>query len=147
MSESIELISSDGISWTGNYVVNAGKHFYVEAVCTDIFGNTVSAFDEFTAIDSIPDFEIELTPKTIDVGYLEINVTPSTVLKSRPAVSISGNRTINVTYLTYLDGSYFYEARIKSELNEGVHTVYVSGYDLNSDKITGNQTFVVDHSD
>lgn len=70
-SESIELTSSDGINWTGNYIVSAGNHFYVEAVCTDIFGNTVSAFDEFTATTSIPDFEIELTPKTIDVGYLK----------------------------------------------------------------------------
>lgn len=144
--ESTELTSADGVNWTGNYIVRAGNHFYVEAVCTDIFGNVVSDFNEFTVDTSIPDFEIELTPGTIDVGYLEINVTSSTVLKSRPSVSVSGTPTVNVTYLSYSEGSYLYEARIKSELNEGVHTVYVTGYDLNSEKITGNTTFVVDHS-
>ncbi|AKB33638.1 hypothetical protein MSSIH_2948 [Methanosarcina siciliae HI350] len=145
-SESTELTSSDGISWTGNYIVSAGNHFYVEAVCTDIFGNTVSAFDEFTVDSSISDFEIELTPKTIDEGDLDIKVTPSTALRSRPSVSVSGNITVDVTYLSYSDGAYFYEARIKSELNEGDHKVYVTGYDLDSEKIEGNATFVVDHS-
>ncbi|AKB38015.1 hypothetical protein MSSAC_3425 [Methanosarcina siciliae C2J] len=146
-SESVELTSSDdGIYWTGNYIVNAGNHFYVEAVCTDIFGNTVSTFDEFIVDTSIPDFEIDITPKTIDVGYLKINVTPSTTLKSRPSVSVSGTPAVNVTYLSYSDGSYLYEARIKSALNEGDHKVYVTGYDLDSEKITVNSTFVVDHS-
>jgi len=144
--ESIELTSSDGVNWTGNYIVRAGNHFYVEAVCTDIFGNTVSSFDEFMVDTSIPDFEIELTPKIIDEGDLEIKVTPSTALKSKPSVSVSGNLKVNVTYLSYSDGAYFYEARIKSELNEGDHKVSVTGYDLNSEKITGNSTFVVDHS-
>ena len=144
--ESTELISSDGVYWTGNYVVSAGNHFYVEAICTDIFGNTVSAFDELFVDDSLSNFTIELTPKTIDVGYLEINVTSSTPLKSKPSVSVSGNPTVNVTYLSYSDGSYYYEARIKSELNEGEHKVYVTGYDLNSERITDNTTFVVDHS-
>lgn len=144
--ESTELISSDGVYWTGNYVVSVGNHFYVEAVCTDIFGNTVSVFDELFVEKSLSNFTIELTPKIIDVGYLEINVTSSTVLKSRPSVSVSGTPAVNVTYLSYSDGSYYYEARIKSELNEGEHKVYVTGYDLNSEKITDNATFVVDHS-
>ena len=146
-SESIELTSSEGGNWTGNYIVRAGNHFYVEAVCTDIYGNTVSTFDEFLVESSLPDFEIEITPKTIDVGYLDIKVTPSTALKSKPSVSVSGNPTVDVTYLSYSDGAYYYEARIKSELNEGSHKVYVTGYDLESEKITDNSTFVVDHSD
>ena len=145
-SERIELESSDGINWTANYIVSAGKHFFVEAVCTDIYGNTISTFDDFQVDTSIPNFEIELDPKIIDVGYLEINVTPSTTLKSVPSVYVSGNRTVNVTYLSYSDGSYYYEARIRSELNEGSHKVYVTGYDLYSEKIEGNTTFVVDHS-
>jgi len=145
-SEQIELESSDGINWTANYIVSAGKHFFVEAVCTDIYGNTASAFDEFQVDTSIPNFEIELDPNIIDVGYLEINVTSSTTLKSKPSVYVSGNRTVNVTYLSYSDGSYYYEARIRSELNEGSHKVYVTGYDLDSKKVEGNATFVVDHS-
>lgn len=143
---SIELASSDGVTWTGNYIVNAGNHFYVEAICTDIFGNTVSAFDELFADRSISNFTIELTPKTVDEGDLKINVTSSTVLKSKPSVSVSGTPTVNVTYLSYSDGSYYYIARIKSELNEGEHKVSVTGYDLESKKIEGNTTFVVDHS-
>ena len=146
-SESCELASSDNITWTGNYIVRAGDHFYVEAACTDIFGNTVSAFDELFVDRSISNFTIELTPKTIDKGDLEINVTPSTTLKSRPSVSVSGSPAVNVTYLSYSDGSYYYEARIKSELNEGEHKVSVNGYDLKSEKMTDNATFVVDHPD
>lgn len=145
--ESIELASSDGINWTSNYIIRAGNHFYIEAVCTDIFGNTVSTFDELQVENSVPDFEIDITPKTIDVGYLEINITPTTILKSKPLVSVTGNQTVNITYLSYSDGSYYYKARIESGLDEGAHKVYVSGYDLNSDKITGNETFVIDHSD
>lgn len=146
-SESTELTSSDGVYWTGNYVVSAGDHFYVEAICTDIFGNTVSAFDELFVDHSISNFTIELTPKTIDKGDLEINVTPSTILKSKPSVSVSGTPAVNVTYLTYSDGSYYYIARIKSELKEGEHKVSVNGYDLESNQMTGNTTFIVDHSD
>ncbi|KKH59703.1 hypothetical protein MSMAT_0048 [Methanosarcina mazei TMA] len=145
-SESCELKSLDNVTWTGNFIIRAGDHFYVEAVCTDIFGNTVSAFDELFVDRSILNFTIELTPKTIDKGDLDINVTPSTTLKSRPSVSVSGSPKVNVTYLTYSDGSYYYKARIKSELNEGEHKVSVDGYDLESEKITGNATFVVEHS-
>jgi hypothetical protein len=145
-SESIELTSLDNITWTGNYVVKNGDHFYVEAVCIDAFGNTASAFDEILVDTSIPDFEIEVTPKVIDEGDLEIKVTPSTTLKSKPSVSVSGTPTVNVTYLSYSDGAYYYEARIKSELNEGDHKVSVTGYDLDSEKVGGNATFVVDHS-
>ncbi|AKB17602.1 DUF1616 domain-containing protein [Methanosarcina sp. WWM596] len=144
--ESNELTSSDGIHWTGNYIVKNGNHFYVEALCTDIFGDTISAFDEIRVDSSIPDFEIEINPKIIDEGDLEIKVTPSTALKSKPSVLVSANEKIDVTYLSYSDGIYFYEARIKSEINEGDHKVSVTGHDLESEKITGNSTFVVDHS-
>ncbi len=144
-SESCELTSSDNITWTGNYIVRAGDHFYVEAVCTDIFGNTASTLDELFVDRSISNYTIELTPRTIDSGDLDINVTPSTTLKSRPSVSVSGSPKVNVTYITYLDGSYYYKARIKSELNEGEHKVSVNGYDLESEQMTGNTTFVVDH--
>lgn len=145
-SESCELISSDNATWTGNYIVRNGDHFYVEAICTDIFGNTVSAFDELFVDRSISNFTIELTPKIIDEGDLEINITSSTTLKSKPSVSVSGSSAVNVTYLSYSDGSYYYKARIKSELNEGEHKVSVNGYDLESEQVTGNTTFVVDHS-
>ncbi|KKG15906.1 hypothetical protein EO98_10515 [Methanosarcina sp. 2.H.T.1A.6] len=145
-TESNELTSSDGINWIGNYIVRNGDHFYVEAVCTDIFGNTVSTFDEILVDSSIPDFEIEIKPKIIDTGDLEIKVTPSTTLKSKPSVSVSANEKVSVTYLSYSDGAYFYEARIKSEINEGDHKVSVTGYDLESEKVEGNTTFVVDHS-
>jgi len=145
-TESSELTSSDGINWTGNYIVRNGNHFYVEAVCTDIFGNTVSALDEILVNSSIPDFDIKITPKIIDEGDLKIEVTPSSALKSKPSVSVSGKPTVNVTYLSYSDGAYYYEARIKSELNEGDHKVSVTGYDPDSEKVTGNSTFVVDHS-
>lgn len=144
--ESIELAPSDGVNWTSNYIVTAGNRFYVEAICTDIFGNTAYAFDEFQVDNSVPDLKIEVTPETIDVGYLEIKVIPSTTLKSKPSVSVSGTPSVDVTYLSYSDGAYSYEARIKSELNEGGHKVSVTGYDLNSKKITGNTTFLVDHS-
>lgn len=118
----------------------------MEAVCTDIFGNTVSEIGEILVDSSLPDFEIEVTPNVIDKGDLEIKVMPSTTLKSKPSVSVSGDITVNVTYMSYSDGAYFYEARIKSELNEGDHIVWVGGYDQNSEYIEGNTTFVVDHS-
>jgi hypothetical protein len=145
-TESTELTSSDGTNWTGNYIVKHGDHFYVEAVCTDIYGNIVSTLDEILVDTSLPDFEIEVTPKVIDEGDVKIKVTPSTALKSKPSVSVSGSQKVNVTYVSYSDGAYFYEARIKSELNEGDHKVSVTGSDLNSEKVTGNTTFVVDHS-
>ncbi|QIB91969.1 DUF1616 domain-containing protein [Methanosarcina mazei] len=145
-SESCELTTSDNITWTGNYIARNGDYFRVEAVCTDVFGNTVSTLDELFVDRSISNFTIELTPRTINKGDLEINVTPSTTLKSRPSVSVSGSPAVNVTYLTYSDGSYYYKARIKSELNEGEHKVSVNGYDLESEQMTGNTTFIVDHS-
>ena len=145
--ESIELTSSDGANWTGGYTIKHGNHFYVEALCTDIFGNTVSTLDEILVDTSIPDFEIEVSPKVIDTGNLKIKVTPATALKSQPSVSISANEKVNITYLSYSEGTYFYEAKIKSEINEGERRVSVSGYDLNSEKVEGNTTFVVAHSD
>jgi hypothetical protein len=145
-SESCELTTSDNITWTGNYIARNGDYFRVEAVCTDVFGNTVSTLDELFVDRSISNFTIELTPRTINKGDLEINVTPSTTLKSKPSVSVSGSPAVNVTYLTYSDGSYYYKARIKSELNEGEHKVSVNGYDLESEQMTGNTTFIVDHS-
>ncbi|MEL7664296.1 MAG: DUF1616 domain-containing protein [Methanosarcina mazei] len=146
-SESQELTSVDGVNWTGNYIVKAGNHFFVEAVCTDIYGNIASTFDEFTVDDSISNFSIEVTPKTIDVGNLEIKVIPSTTLRDKPYVTISANKEVNITYMGYSDGEYIYTTKIKSEIDEGEHIVWVEAYDLNSNYLKGNTTFTVDRSD
>jgi hypothetical protein len=144
--ESMELNSTDGFNWTGGYTIKYGKHFYVEAICTDIYGNTASAFDELTTDKSSPDFVIEISPKTIDNGDLEIKVTPSNALKSEPSVSVSANKTVNVTYLSYSDGTYYYNAKIDTDLNEGEHEVSVTGSGLDSVQSTGSNTFMVRHS-
>ena len=142
--ESVELKSTDGVSWTGSYIVKSGKHFNVEALCTDINGNTASTFDELTVDNSLPDLLIEINPKTIDTGDLEIKVTPSTALTSAPSVSISANETVDVTYLSYSDGTYLYKAKI-NPINEGEHTVSITGKSMDSGEIKGSSKFVVDH--
>ena len=139
-----ESESVDGANWTGGYIIKYGKDFHVEALCTDINGNTASAFDELTVDNSVPDFLIEINPKTIDTRDLEIKVTPSTALTSMPSVSISANEAVNVTYLSYSDGTYLYKAKI-NQINEGEHAVYVTGSELDSIGISGSSTFVVDH--
>lgn len=144
--DSIELTSSDGVHWVGNYIVRTGNHFSVEAVCTDIFGNTISTLDDLLVDTSIPDFEIEATPKVIDEGKLEIKVKPSTALKYIPSISISPDEDVNITYSGYSDGEYLYTAKIKSETTDGEHTIWISAYDLNSESLEGNTTFTVDHS-
>ncbi|MFY1113388.1 MAG: DUF1616 domain-containing protein, partial [Methanosarcinaceae archaeon] len=112
--EFVEMASSDSLVWRGRYVVDHGDILYVEAVCMDMFSNSVSVFDELLVDNSLSDFEIEISPKTIDKGELEIRVTPSTALKSKPYVSISANEDIDVVYLTYSeDGEYIYTAKIK----------------------------------
>lgn len=144
--ESGELTSTDGVTWTGGYVARYGNHFYVEAICTDIYGNTIPVLGEIFVDNSMPDFKIETSPDSIDTGDLDIKVTPSTALKKEPSVSISANEAVNVTYLSYEDGDYFYTADIKSEIDEGEHIISVTGTDLNSENVEGNTTFVVDHS-
>jgi len=147
-SKNVEMTSSDGLIWTGRYVVGPDSRFYVEAVCIDVFGNTVSTFEELLVDNSLPDFEIEISPESIDKGELEIRVTPSTALKRKPYVSISANEDIDVIYLSYSDdGEYIYTAKIKSDINEGSHKVSVTGYTLDSEKITGSSSFVVEHPD
>ncbi|RXA20916.1 DUF1616 domain-containing protein [Methanosarcina sp. MSH10X1] len=143
--ETGELTSTDGITWTGGYITRYGNYFIVEAICTDIYGNTVPVMGEIYVDNSLPDFEIEANPHSIDTGDLEIRVTPSTALKKEPSVSISANEQVNVTYLSYSDGDYYYTADIKSEIDEGDHKISVTGTDLNSEKVEGNITFVVDH--
>jgi uncharacterized membrane protein len=147
-AESIELKSIDGgFTWTGGYTINHGKHFRVEAVCTDTNGNVVSALDELNVVDSsAPDYLIEISPKTIDYGDLEIQITPSTALKNAPSVSISGNQSVNVTSVSYSDGIYYFKAKIDSNLNEGEHVVSVSGTGLDSSVAKGSSTFTVKHS-
>ncbi len=147
-SKNVEMTSSDGLIWTGRYVVGPDSRFYVEAVCIDVFGNTMSTFEELFVDNSLPDFEIEISPVSIDKGELEIRVTPSTALKSKPYVSISANEDIDVIYLSYSeDGEYIYTAKIRSDINEGSHKVSVTGYTLDSEKITGSSSFVVEHPD
>jgi hypothetical protein len=146
--ESIELTSADeGTTWTGSYIVKNGKHFSVEAMCTDINGNTESAVDELTVLDSsMPDFLIEITPQTIDEGDLKIKVTPSSALRGTPSVSISANKTVDVTYLSYSDGTYYYKAEIEPDINEGAHEVSVSGTGMDSVDVKGSSSFEVKHS-
>ncbi|MGB9940450.1 DUF1616 domain-containing protein [Methanosarcina sp.] len=145
--ETGELTSTDGVTWTGGYITRYGNHFYVEAICTDIYGNTIPVFDEIFVDNSLPDFEIEANPDNIDTGDMEIKVTPSTALKREPSVSVSANEQVNVTYVSYSEGDYYYTADIKSEIDEGDHKISVTGTDLNSESVEGNTTFVVDHPD
>jgi uncharacterized membrane protein len=145
-TESIELNSTDGTNWTGGYIIKHSKHFVVEAVCTDINGNTSSSIDDLTVDNSAPDFVIETNPQTIDYGDLEIKVTPSTALSSIPSVSVSANETVNVTYLSYLNGAYYYKAKIDPDINEGKHEVSVTGSGLDSQLYGGKSIFVISHS-
>lgn len=145
-SESVELKSTDGFNWTGGYTIKHGKHFDVEALCTEISGDTKSAFDELTVDNSMPDFVIDINPKTIDSGDLEIKVAPSNALKSEPSVSISANKTVDIKYTSYSDGTYYYTAKIDPDLNEGEHSVSVTGSGLDSMQNTGSSTFMVRHS-
>jgi uncharacterized membrane protein len=147
-AESIELKSTDGgFTWTGGYTIKHGKHFRVEALCTDINGKTVSVIDELKVVDSsVPDFLIKLSPKTIDYGDLDIEITPSTALTNTPSVSVSGNISVNVTYVSYSDGIYHYKAKIEPEINEGEHEVAVSGIGLDSAEVKGSTIFTVKHS-
>ncbi len=146
--EFVEMTSSDGLVWRGRYVVEHGDILYVEAVCTDMFYNSLSVFDELLVDISLANFEIEISPESIDKGELEIRVTPSTALKRKPSVSISANEDVDVIYLSYSeDGEYIYTAKIRSDINEGSHKVSVTGYTLDSEKITGSSSFVVEHPD
>lgn len=144
--ETGELTSTDGVTWTGGYIIRYGNHFSVEAICTDIYGNTVPIYGEIFVDNSMPDLEIEVSPDSIDTGDLEIKVTPSTALKNEPSVSISANEQVNITYLSYSDGGYYYTADIKPEIDEGEHKISVTGTGLNSESVEGNTTFMVDHS-
>ncbi len=146
--EFVEMTSSDGLVWRGKYVVEHGDKLYVEAVCTDVFYNSVSVFEELLVDNSLSDFEIEISPESIDKGEIEIRVMPSTALKRKPYISISANEDIEIIYLTYSeDGEYIYTAKIKSDINEGSHKVSVTGYTLDNEKIEGSSSFVVEHPD
>jgi hypothetical protein len=146
-TETGEMTSTDGVTWTGGYIIGYGNHFTVEAVCTDMYGNTIPVYGEIFADNSMPDLKIDANPDIIDTGKLDIKVTPSSSLKQEPSVSISANKQVDVTYLSYSDGNYYYTADIKQEIEEGEHKISVTGTDLNSVSIAGNTTFVVDHPD
>ncbi|MCQ1535502.1 DUF1616 domain-containing protein [Methanosarcina sp. KYL-1] len=146
--EVVKMTSSDGLIWRGSYVARHNGIYYVEAVCTDVFGTTTSTFDELLVENSLANFEIEVNPEIIDRGTIEIKVTPSTALKRQPYVSISANEDIDVTYLTYSeDGEYIYTAKITRAIDEGTHKVSVTGYTLDSEKLEGSSSFVVEHAD
>jgi uncharacterized membrane protein len=145
--DSSELTSSDGITWTGGYVINNGNHFYVEVVCTDSYGKQKSIFDEIIVDNSLPNFKIQATPRTIDSGDLDIKVTSSVALKYEPSVSISGIDDGEIIYFGYSGDEYLYKARIKSDIDEGEYFIYVAGDGLDSEIVEGNTTFIVDHAD
>ena len=48
-----ELTSTDGLTWTSDYTVRYGKHFSVEAICTDIYGNRIPVYGEIFVDNSM----------------------------------------------------------------------------------------------
>jgi hypothetical protein len=119
----------------------------VEVVCTDSYGKQKSIFDEIIVDNSLPNFKIQATPRTIDSGDLDIKVTSSVALKYEPSVSISGIDDGEIIYFGYSGDEYLYKARIKSDIDEGEYFIYVAGDGLDSEIVEGNTTFIVDHAD
>ncbi|MBN2488411.1 MAG: DUF1616 domain-containing protein, partial [Methanosarcinaceae archaeon] len=85
---SVEMTSSDDMTWTGRYTVRISGNHDVEVIGKDLANNTVTIFDTILSDTSLEYFTIEISPDTISTGTIEIIVTPSVALKTTPSIAI-----------------------------------------------------------
>ena len=145
-ADSIQMVSSNGITWTGKYTVRVSSDHLVEVIGKDLVYNEETNFGTILGDITLDDFTIQVTPNPTSIGTLTIKVIPSVALKSNPSIIVKdgSSRTISLSSPTISDGEYTYTATINSATREGKGTVTVIGYTLDSTRVTGSSTFVID---
>ncbi len=145
----VEMTSTDGITWTGKYTVRISTNHHVEIIGKDLAYNKGTIFGTILADTSLKDFTILITPDPTSTGTLTIKVTPSVALKSNPSITVKDGSSykIDLSSPTISDDEYTYTATINSTTREGNGTVSVTGYTLDSKKVTDSATFVIDRTD
>ncbi len=144
----VKMTSTDGFTWTGKYTVRISSNHNVEITGKDLAYNRGSIFGTILADTTLEDFTILITPDPISTGILTIKVTPSVALKSNPSITLKDGSSYNIDLSspTISDDEYTYTATINSTAREGNGTVSVTGYTLDSIKITGSGTFIIDRT-
>lgn len=144
----IEMTSIDGITWTGKYTVLISTDHHIEIIGKDLAYNAGTIFDTILADTTLDDFTIQISPDPASIGTLTIKIIPSVALKSDPSITVKdgSSRTISLSSPTISDDEYIYTATINSTTREGNGTVKVTGYTLDSKKITDSSTFIIDRA-
>jgi hypothetical protein len=145
---SVEMTSSDDMTWTGKYTVRISGTHDVEVIGKDLANNTVTIFDTILSDTSLEYFTIEISPDTISTGTIEIIVTPSVALKTTPSIAIkdgSGYKIV-VDSSSISGDEYTYIATVNSTRHQGVSYANVTAYTKDSKRISGSGSFIIDHS-
>ncbi len=147
-TDTVEMTSTDGITWIGKYTVRISSNHYVEITGKDLAYNAGNIFGTILADMTLKDFTIQITPDPTSKGTLTIKVIPSVALKSDPSITVKdgSSRTISLSSPTISDDEYTYTATINSTTREGNGTVSVTGYTIDSKKIADSSTFIIDRT-
>ncbi|MBW6470923.1 MAG: DUF1616 domain-containing protein [Methanosarcinaceae archaeon] len=147
-TNSVQMTSTNGITWTGKYTVRISTDHSVEITGKDLAYNKGTTFGIIRADTTLNDFTILITPDPTSTGTLTIKVTPSVALKSNPSITAKDGSSyaISLSSPTISDDEYTYTATINSTTREGNGTVEVTGYTMDSTKITGSATFIIDRT-
>ncbi|WP_367343976.1 DUF1616 domain-containing protein [Methanomethylovorans sp.] len=144
----VAMTSTDGITWTGNYLATLGGIHNVEISAMDVTNNTVSLLETIYVDLDLSSMTVQVEPGTLSKGTVYVMVKTAEALDKEPTIHI---RDRNNTRLLYKapeleNDVYTFEAEVNTSLAEGIARVDITAYTVGSEKLTAGTTFIIDRT-
>lgn len=147
-ASAVSMSSTDGITWTGTYLIKLDGNHTVEIRAKDLALNEVTVLGVIYADKKLDEMKVEIDPNPVSIGSVYIRVTPSEALKQNPTIYIRDNDDKKLKYdgPTYEDGVYEFEAEVNNSLKEGSARVNITAYRMDSTKLLKGARFTIDYT-
>ncbi|WP_321430948.1 DUF1616 domain-containing protein [uncultured Methanolobus sp.] len=152
-AETIQLETTDNVTWTSKYIVKVQDTYDVEVTAIDYSSNTAYTFGTLYTDESLEELTIDFEPeKTSD--EVKITVTSTTALEEEPTVVVKDRYgyKLEIDYDGSEDNEYTYTATTDDDdldytIRDGTARVTVTAKTVDSMSLYEEDTFIIDRVD
>ncbi|SFM57058.1 DUF1616 domain-containing protein [Methanolobus profundi] len=152
-AETIELTTSDNITWTSKYTIEVQDTYDIEVIATDHANNEAYTFGTLYTDETLEELLIEIEPEKVS-DEATITITSSTALKDEPTVIVKDRYgyKLEVKYDSSDENEYVYTVTTDDDdldytIRDGTARVTVTAKTADSMTLYEEETFLIDRVD
>lgn len=152
-AETIELTTSDNVTWTSKYTIEVQDTYDIEVIATDYSNNEAYTFGTLYTDETLEELTIDIDPEEVS-DEATITIASSTALKSEPTVIVKDRygRNLEVKYESSDENEYTFTVKTDDSsfdyiIYDGTARVTVTAKTTDSMTLYEEETFMIDRVD